>query len=73
MFSQFNMDSKSSDLLDVDYIVGFPITYRRGPLSARLQLYHQSSHLGDEFILHSQAQRVDLTYEASDGIDIAPS
>lgn len=64
VFSQFNMDSKSSDLLDVDYIVGLPITYRRGPLSARLQLYHQSSHLGDEFILHSQTQRVDLTYEA---------
>jgi len=64
VFSQFNMDSKSSDLLGVDYIVGFPITHRRGRFSARLQLYHQSSHLGDEFILHSQAQRVDLTYEA---------
>lgn len=50
-FSQFNMDSKSNDLLNTDYLVGFPLTFRYGSISGRFRLFHQSSHLGDELIL----------------------
>ncbi len=54
VFALFNMDSSSSDLLNADYYVGIPISYRSGVWSARLRLFHQSSHLGDEFLLQPQ-------------------
>lgn len=66
-FSQFNMDASSDDLLNTDYLVGFPLTFRYGSLSGRMRLFHQSSHLGDEFILGGAApNRVNLSVEAVD-------
>src|SRR3989454_10330062 len=62
-FSQFNMQSATNDLINTDYLVGLPLTYRHGSWSTRLRLYHQSSHPGDEYLLHTNAQRVDLTFE----------
>src|SRR6185295_7497258 len=53
VFAIFNLDTPSLDLLNADYLVGFPISYRSGDWSARLRLYHQSSHLGDEFLLQT--------------------
>src|SRR5882672_7747670 len=47
VFSEFNMGSSTTDLLNTDYIVGIPVTYRHGTLATRLRLFHQSSHLGD--------------------------
>src|SRR5256885_16100932 len=32
----------------------------------RLRVYHQSSHLGDEYMIHAHAQRVDLSFEAAE-------
>ena len=64
VFSQFNMQSATNDLINTDYLVGLPLTYHRGTWATRFRLYHQSSHLGDEYLLHTHAQRVDLTYEA---------
>jgi len=64
LFAQFNMDTPSSDLVNADYVIGFPLTYRRGSLAARLRLYHQSSHLGDEFLLNVQPERVNLSFES---------
>ncbi len=64
LFAQFNLDSPSFDLINADYTVGFPVTYRQAPWSARLRLYHQSSHLGDEFLLRTQPERVNLSYES---------
>lgn len=60
IFSLFDMDSTSNDLLNNDYRLGFPLSYRRGSLSAQLHPYHQSSHLGDEFILRNQIRGADL-------------
>ena len=51
LFAQFNMDSSSSDLVNADYTIGLPLTYRYGDNSLRFRLYHQSSHLGDELLL----------------------
>ncbi|HBL16158.1 MAG: hypothetical protein A2X36_04165 [Elusimicrobia bacterium GWA2_69_24] len=62
----FNMDSESHDLLNADYIIGFPLSWRRRHWSARARLFHQSSHLGDEFLLTSQPialERINLSYE----------
>jgi uncharacterized protein DUF1207/BON domain-containing protein len=71
VFAIFNLDAASSDLLNADYIVGFPISYRSKEWSARMRLFHQSSHLGDEFLLMTQDQqpvppatRINLSYEA---------
>jgi hypothetical protein len=43
-------------------------SYRTGPFSGFLRLQHQSSHLGDEFILNSQPpiNRINLSFEEVD-------
>lgn len=74
--SQFNMDTSNQALVNSDYYVGFPLSWQRDAWSARLRLFHQSSHLGDEFILSGEAPpRQDLSYEAADlllGYALAP-
>lgn len=64
VFAQYNVDAQSDDLINADYIVGLPFTYRHNRHSARLRLYHQSSHLGDEFLLNFQPERINLSFEA---------
>lgn len=64
VFSQFDLDAPSMDLINADYTVGLPLTYRNGEFSTRLRWYHQSSHLGDEYLLNEQPERVNLSYEA---------
>jgi len=64
VFSQFNMGTPSNDLINTDFTIGFPLAYRAGPGSLRLKVYHQSSHLGDEFILNTNPTRVNLSFEA---------
>src|SRR2546427_4865311 len=46
VFSEFNMLSSTTDLLNTDYLIGLPVTYRRGGFATRFRLFHQSSHLG---------------------------
>lgn len=65
IFAQFNLDTPSYDLINADYIIGFPVTYRYGDNSFRFRIYHQSSHLGDEFLRSvNPPERVNLSYEA---------
>lgn len=64
VFSQFNLEAESYDLINADYIVGIPLTFRREGFSARLRLYHQSSHLGDEFLLREEPERENLSFES---------
>jgi hypothetical protein len=61
VLAQFNLDSSSMDLINADYIVGIPLSYRNGSWSARMRLYHQSSHLGDEFLLLPQNPELKVT------------
>jgi hypothetical protein len=69
IFAQFNLDAPSSDLINADYTIGFNLAHRRGPYSARARLYHQSSHLGDEFLLNQpNVQRINLSVEAIDAL-----
>jgi hypothetical protein len=68
VLAQFNLDSNSMDLINADYIIGFPLSYRNGPWSARARLFHQSSHLGDELLLYPQTsdltvKRMNLSFE----------
>ncbi len=64
LFAQFNLDAPSDDLVNADYVIGIPVTYRRGPWSSRIRLYHQSSHLGDEYLLRARPERVNLSFES---------
>ena len=64
VFAQFNLDTPSDDLLNADYIIGIPLTWRQGDWSGRTRVYHQSSHLGDEYLLHQSPERVNLSFEA---------
>ena len=68
VFSIFNMNAQSKDLVNADYTVGLLTSYRTGPFSGFLRLHHQSSHLGDEFILDSPTpvNRVNLSFEEVD-------
>jgi Protein of unknown function (DUF1207) len=66
VFSIFDLDASSFDLINADYFVAVPLSYRRGPFSAIARVFHQSSHLGDEFLLRTNAQRINLSYEGVD-------
>jgi hypothetical protein len=67
VFALFDLDAPSMDLINADYFVAVPVSYRHGDLSAMLRLFHQSSHLGDEFLLRSRvSNRVNLSYEGLD-------
>ena len=41
-------------------------TWRRGSFSALGRIFHQSSHLGDELLLRTRLERINLTYESVD-------
>jgi len=65
IFAQFNLGAPSNDLINADYLIGAPLTFRRRGFSVRARLYHQSSHLGDEYLLSSEdVERENLSFEA---------
>ncbi|HLO78068.1 MAG TPA: DUF1207 domain-containing protein [Magnetospirillum sp.] len=69
VFALFDLDAQSKDLINADYWVGIPLSWRSGPNSAILRVYHQSSHLGDEYLLRSAGNsrsRINLSYEVVD-------
>lgn len=69
LFSQFDLNSDSDDLLNSDYNIGVTWNYRIDALSTRLRVYHQSSHLGDEYLIkHPRLAetRTNYDYEAID-------
>ncbi len=69
VFSDFNLDAPSSDLLNTDFIASIYSSMRAGHFSAFGRIYHQSSHLGDEFLLrkiNTKFERVNLSYEGAD-------
>lgn len=68
VFSIFDLNADSSDLVNSDFIAGVPLDARYGPVSAQFRIFHQSSHLGDEFLLRvrDQINRINLSYEAVD-------
>ncbi len=66
VFAQFNLDAPSFDLINADYLVGLPLTFRVAGFSARFRVYHQSSHLGDEYLLSQHPERINLSFESAE-------
>ncbi len=69
IFAQFDLDTSNSALIVVDFNVGIPLTWRHGNWSGRLRFYHQSSHIGDEFLgAHPGFKSIGLQFEEIDMI-----
>lgn len=69
VFAQFDLDAPGTILINADYVFGIPVSWRRGPFSARARIYHQSSHFGDEFLLSRPGfQRTGLSFEALEAL-----
>jgi hypothetical protein len=66
VFAVFQMDQPSKDLVNADYFAALYGAWRRGPVSTLGRVFHQSSHLGDEFLLRTRSERINLTYESVD-------
>jgi hypothetical protein len=66
VFSDFDLNASSHDLVNADYLGGLYSSFRVGRWSAFGRLFHQRSHLGDEFLLRTQLQCVNLSYEGAD-------
>ncbi len=69
VFAQFDMDAGSNALINADYVIGIPVSFRSGLFSTRVRFFHQSSHLGDEFLLNNPGvTRTDLSFEVLEAI-----
>lgn len=67
VFAVFDLDAASKDLVNADHLAAVFFGYRYDKRSAIARLFHQSSHLGDEFILRNRVKdRINLSYEAID-------
>ena len=66
VFSIFDLDAPSYDLINTDFWVGPTLSMRQSWFSTQLRIYHQSSHLGDEFLLRNTVERENLSYEGVD-------
>lgn len=66
VFSIFDLDAPSTDLVNADYWLGIPFSYRHKNFSGVLRVYHQSSHVGDEFLLRNGGDRINVSYEGVD-------
>jgi hypothetical protein len=67
VFSIFDLAAESHDLVNADYLVAIPLSFKKNNFSAMSRLFHQSSHLGDEFLLRENAdERINFSYEGLD-------
>lgn len=49
-YSRFKLSGAVNEFDTVDFFANLPIEFRNGRFSARAMLFHQSSHLGDDYI-----------------------
>jgi Protein of unknown function (DUF1207) len=66
VFAVFDLDAESQDLVNADYFVAIPVSFRHEGFSSLFRLFHQSSHLGDEFLLRTKPERINLSVEGLD-------
>lgn len=66
VFALFDLNAPSSDLVNADYFVAVPVGFRHEGFSSMFRIFHQSSHLGDEFLLRTNTERINLSVEGVD-------
>lgn len=62
-FSRFDLEGPDQALVEVHYRIGLLLRARFGEVAARAELYHVSSHLGDEFLLDTGAHPISTSRE----------
>lgn len=68
VFSLFDLDAPSKDLINADYMGALFTSYRTHDFSTFFRVFHQSSHLGDEFLLRNRTKRINLSYEGAEAL-----
>lgn len=63
--ARFSLDDPRSAMLSSDWVVGLHTTADAGPWRFDLHVYHESSHLGDEYAERFGAPRLDWTREVA--------
>lgn len=63
--ARFNLDDPRTALVSDDWMVGLHLTTGQRPWRFDLHLYHESSHLGDEYGEHFDVARLDWTREVA--------
>lgn len=71
VWAVFEARAKSLSLINADYFVALPFTYIHNRFSARLRIFHESSHLGDEFLLENR--KIDRLNPSMEVVDFALS
>ncbi|MGB5809325.1 MAG: DUF1207 domain-containing protein [Polyangiales bacterium] len=66
IFSVFDFGAPSNDLVNADYLGAVTFSYALDSLVFLTRFFHQSSHLGDEFLLNNEVDRVNLSFEELD-------
>jgi hypothetical protein len=67
VYARFSLSDSKSALISNDWVVGFNGSATVEPWTFTLELYHESSHLGDEYEDHFNATRLDWTREVAVG------
>ncbi len=65
-FGVMDISTEPTQLVNTDYFVALEISHVHDKYQHLLQIFHQSSHVGDEFLLSPQAAnftRINLSYE----------
>lgn len=62
-FSRFDLEGPDQTLVEVHYRIGVLLRARLGAVAARAEIYHVSSHLGDEFLLDTGARPISTSRE----------
>ena len=58
IFSRFFMELAQRDLINSDFRIGLPVSFRRGSWESRLMIRHFSAHLGDDYLVRVFADEV---------------
>jgi hypothetical protein len=67
VYGRFSLSDSKSALISNDWVAGINTTAFLRSWALTLELYHESSHLGDEYGDHFQATRLDWTREVLAG------
>jgi hypothetical protein len=67
VYGRFSLTDPKSALISTDWVVGVNTTAGLGPWALTLEVYHESSHLGDEYGTRFPSARLDWTREVIAG------
>jgi len=67
VYGRFSLGDSQSALISNDWVVGLNTTAALGAWALTFELYHESSHLGDEYRNRFQVDRLDWTREVAVG------